>query len=166
MQELSDAALRGSLELLSTRLTCDVVLLRTPDHWRPEKVRRVLVPIRGSGTHSSLRARLLANLRHRAAPEQVVIYMLVLPTTTTEVERARRERAYTSELRLEGEIPAEVHTVLSDDVPAAIIAAAEDSDLLVLGLTRVSHSERVFSEVTRKIIASTICPALVISQRG
>ncbi len=164
MQELSDAALRGHLEELASDLQCNLLVLRVPPHWRPEEVRRVLVPIRGSGAHSTLRARLLASLRHRAAPDMKVVYLLVLPTTTTEVERSRRERAYTSEMRIETDLPSEVVAVLSDDVSAAVAEQASGCELLVLGLT-LGKGQRAFSPVTRKIVASTDCPTLVISQR-
>lgn len=165
MRELADSELRGSLEQLVSRLTCNVVLFRVPTGWRPETVRRVLVPIRGSGLHSQLRARLLASLRHRAAPEMDVVYLIVLPTTATEAERVRRERAYRDHVRTEAALPALVRSVRSDDVGAAIIEAAARTDLLILGLSRIGRARRVFGEVTRKIIANTECSTLVISER-
>lgn len=165
MQELSDADLRGHLETLSTRLLCDVVLLRSPADWRPENVHRVLVPVRGSGAHSTLRARLLASLRNRVAPDIDVLYLLVLPTTTPESERLRRERAYTAAMQLEGALPSVVRAVRSDDVKEAIVEASHECDLLVLGLSRIGKNQRAFSDITRKIIASTELPTLVISQR-
>jgi len=125
---------------------------------------RDLAPIRGSGAHSTLRARLLASLYHRAAHDIEVVYLVVMPTGTPQIERRRRERAYTQEVRLEGSLPSVVRTVLSDDVAEAVVEAAAETDLLVLGLSQLK-AQRVFSEITRRIVAATECPALVISQR-
>ena len=166
MHTLSDAELRGDLEHLATHLTCDVVLLRTPHGWQPEDVCRVLVPIRGMSAHSALRARLLASLRNRVSPQMEVVYLLVLPTTTSDAERARRERAYTSEMATESAVPSTVRTVLSDDVTFAIVEEAATCDLLVLGISRLGKGQRAFGEVPRKIVAQTDTPVLVISQPG
>lgn len=161
MSELSDAALRGNLEGLASRFTCNVVVFRVPPAWRPESVRRVLVPIRGGGAHSALRARVFASLRHRSAPDMEVEYLLVLSARTTPAERVRRERAYISMMRTEATRSPAVKTVLADDIGAAIVAAADGCDLLILGLSRVDRARRVFSETTRRVIASTECPTLV-----
>ena len=49
-------------------------------------------------------------------------------------------------------------------IGAAIAEAARDCDLLILGLSRVDRSRRVFAEMTRKLIADTQCATLVISE--
>jgi len=165
MSRLSDSALRGHLERLVSRLSCNVVIFRCPDKFQPKLVRRALVPIRGIGTHSALRARLLSSLRHRAASEMEVEYLLVLPADTSDAARARQERLQTAELRAQAGVQGAVRTVLSDDVGAAISEAARDCDLLILGLSRVDRSRRVFAEMTRKVIADTECATLVISER-
>ena len=48
-----------------------------------------------------------------------------------------------------------VRTVLADDIGAAIVAAASECDLLILGLSRIDRARRLFSETTRIVIAST-----------
>ncbi len=165
MSKLSDSALRGHLESLVSRLPCNVVIFRCPEQFQPESVRRALVPLRGIGTHNALRARLLSSLRHRAASEMQVEYLLVLPASTSDAARARQERQQTAELRAQAGVQGVVRTVLSDDVGAAIAMAAQDCDLLILGLSRRDRSRRVFAEMTRKLIADTQCAALVISER-
>ncbi len=165
MSELSDAALRGRLETLVSRMTCSVALLRIPAGWRPEGIRRVLVPVHGTGAHSALRARLLASLFHRAAPAMEVTYLLVLPADTSPAQRERRERAYEYLMRDEAVAPSVVRTRLADDVGAALAEAALDCDFMILGLSRLDRNRRAFSEMTRKLIASTTCATLLISER-
>ena len=98
----------------------------------------------------------LASLQHRSAPDMEVEYLLVLSANTTPAERA-----YISMMRTEATRSPAVKTVLADD-----IGAADGCDLLILGLSRVDRVRRVFSETTRRVIASTECPTLVISDRG
>ena len=62
--------------------------------------------------------------------------------------------------------PSEVRSVLSDDIATAIVTAAEDCDMVILGLSRVGANNRVISAVVRKVIANTDCAALVISEKG
>ena len=61
----------------ASSVASNLVIARIPDGWRPEGVRRALVPIRG-GPYSALRARLLASLKLRAAAGMEVIYLIVL----------------------------------------------------------------------------------------
>lgn len=164
MSELSDAALRGRLEDLVSRLTCNVALLRIPDGWRPEGVRRVLVPVHGTAVHSALRTRVIASLFHRAAPELEVTYLLVLPAGTSPAVRARRERSYEELMREEAVAPSVIRTLLSDDVAGALAEAAEDCDFLILGLARLERSRRAFGEMTRRLVATTSCATLLISE--
>ncbi|MCP3913978.1 MAG: amino acid permease [bacterium] len=166
MSELSDAALRGRLERLASELSCNFVLFRFPPVWHPELVRRVLVPVRGNAVHNALRARLLVRLRYRAASALEVVYLVVLPATTSDSDRARVDRSYRRQLRDESTTPSSIRTVLADDVSAAITEATHECDLLILGLSRLDRSRRVFSEMTRKVVASTSCAALVISESG
>ncbi|QDV04888.1 Inner membrane transport protein YbaT [Planctomycetes bacterium Poly30] len=164
MSELSDAKLRGQLESLVSRLTCNVALLRIPTGWRPEGIRRVLVPVHGTGAHSALRARLLASLFHRAAPEMEVTYLLVLPADTTPAIRERRERSYEYLMREEAVAPSVIRTRLSDDVGTALAEASLECDFLILGLSRLDRNRRAFSEMTRKLIATTSGAVLLISE--
>ena len=124
-----------------------MVIFRCPEQFQPECVRRALVPLRGIGTHNALRARLLSSLRHRAASEMQVEYLLVLPASTSDAARARQERQQTAELRAQAGVQGVVRTVLSDDVGAAIAMVAQDCDLLILGLSRGDRSRRVFAEI-------------------
>ena len=166
MTHLSDAALRGRIDLLASRLTCNVVIARIPPEWRPEGVGRALVPIRGSRVHNSLRARLLTSLRHRAAPQIQVVYLLVHSTDTTPRQRKRREQSYAELVRDEVSTPSIIKSIVGDDVGEAITAEACDSDLLILGLSRVSRGKRTVGEATRKIVASTSCAVFVIGDRS
>ena len=162
--ELSDEVLRGRLEWLASHLTANLIVARLPEGWRPEDTERVLVPIRG-GTYGSLRARMLASLRHRAAPQMEVVYLLVLPTSTTERQRRRAERSFEDLMRSEVATSSSMRSVLSDDPSAAIAEQATGCDLLVLGLSRVSATARTFGPLIRKVVAATDCAAMILSER-
>lgn len=164
MSVLSDAAIRGRMEQLASSVGRSLVIVRAKPEWLPETTHRVLVPISGGTTSNALRARLLSTLRHRAASDLSVVYLCVLPMETTEAQCERSRRAYLEAVRDEVPAPSEVQIVLSDDVGAAIVEAASECDLLVLGLSRISRRRRIFGEITRRVIADTTCAALVISQ--
>lgn len=164
LTELSDAAMRGRLENLASSLTCNVVVFRAPPGWRPENVRRALVPVGGMGMDSVLRARLLTGLHRRAARDLHVVYLVVLPEGTSDAACARTERAYSGLLRDEYDASAELLLTRSAKVPEAIVDAATDCDLVVLGLSRVGRKRRIFSETTRLVVAKSSCAIMVISE--
>jgi len=164
MSVLSDAAIRGRMEELANCVRVSLVIVRAAPRWRPEDTHRVLVPIGGGVAHSALRARLLSTLRHRAAADLSVVYLLVLPTGSTDAQCERAQRGYFETVRDEVSAPSEVRVVRSDDIGAALVEAADECDLLVLGLSRINRTKRVFGEITRRVIADTTCAAMVISE--
>ncbi len=166
MASLSDDQVRHRLEDLASRLPGNVIIFRAPSGWRPREVRHVLVPIGGRVVHNALRARLLHGLQRRVEAELTVQYLLVLPTSTTEEQRLRAERLWSRLVTDETSARSEVQVVLSKDVAAAILDAAKEKDLVVLGLNKLDPKRRVFGSLTTRLVQETTGAVMVIGQRG
>jgi hypothetical protein len=158
-----------SLERLIGALDSDVVVLRAPHRWRAGDVRRVLVPAAGGGKNDALRARLLGSLQ-RAAPITVT-YLRLLPPTASDrdLDAARAELlevAY-DELGSTADVEVVARRSEAEDGPAVEIARmAEEHDLVVLGLVRVSRRHKLFGSVALEIARTTDTPLVLISRRG
>jgi amino acid transporter/nucleotide-binding universal stress UspA family protein len=166
MNDLTDAAIRGRLEDLASRLPGNVVIFRAPRGWHPRSVHNVLVPIGGRVVHNALRARLLNGLRRRVDGELMVRYLLVLPMSTSEKGRQRAERLWSRLVTDETSAGLQVSAVLSDDVASAISAAAAAADLVVFGLNTPDPTRRVFGSLTTRVVQNIKCAVMVIGQRG
>ncbi len=165
MASLADAAVRRRIEDLASRLPGNVVIFRAPSQWRPRAVRRILVPIGGRVVHNALRARLLNGLHRRADDELVVRYLLVLPTSTAEQERIWTKRLWSRLVTDETSAQSQVQVVLNDDVTTAILDAASETDLVVLGLNKPDRKRRVFGPLTVRVIQDVRCAVMAIGQR-
>jgi amino acid transporter/nucleotide-binding universal stress UspA family protein len=166
MTNLNDAAVRGRLENLASRLPGNVVIFRAPRDWHPRSVHNVLVPIGGRVVHNALRARLLNGLRRRVDGELMVRYLLVLPMSTVEKERQHAERLWSRLVTDETSASSQVSAVLNDDVASAISEAAEAVDLVVFGLNKPDSTRRVFGSLTTCVIQNIKCAVMVIGQQS
>ncbi len=166
MASLADDTIRTRLENLASRLPGNVVIFRAPPHWHPRDVKRVLVPIGGRVVHNALRARLLNGLRRRVPDELLIQYLLVLPTTTSDTERQRTEQLWSQWVTDETTARSEVRVTLDDDVPTAILSAAQDADLVLLGLNKADPKRRMFGRLTTQVIQEIRGAVMVIGQRG
>ncbi len=166
MASLADDEIRSRLENLASRLPGNVVIFRAPAHWHPRDVKRVLVPIGGRVVHNALRARLLNGLRRRVEDEFLIEYLLVLPTTTKDRDRRRSEELWTQWVTDETAARSEVRVVLSDEVPEAILEAAQAVDLVVLGLNKTNPKRPMFGQLTTRVVQETSKAVMVIGQRG
>ncbi|MFC1766632.1 APC family permease [Planctomycetota bacterium] len=166
MADLADDAIRQRLENLASRLPGNVVIFRGPPSWHPRTVRHVLVPIGGRVAHNALRARLLNGLYRRVEQDLHIQYLLVLPTTTDDGARLRAERLWTRLVSDETHAPSQVRILLNDNIPAAILAAAEPTDLVLLGLNKKDTHRRVFGSITTQVVQDVQTAVMVIGQRG
>ena len=156
--------LAADLERLLIEIGRDVVIVRSPEEFQLSEVKRILVPMRKKIEHDALRTRFLGSL-FRTAPRDVE-FMRVLPSTTSEDEQRRIE---TELLRLAREETSRergtAKVVVSDDVIGAIVEAAEQTDLLLLGLSR-HQGRRLFRETALRIAARTQTPTILVSHQG
>jgi nucleotide-binding universal stress UspA family protein len=98
--------------------------------------------------------------------ELTIRYLLVLPTTTAKQEASRAERLWSRLVTDELSAHAEVQVALHDDVGSAILEAAAQSDLVVLGLNKPDPKRRVFGALTTRVVRDITTAVMVIGQRG
>jgi basic amino acid/polyamine antiporter, APA family len=143
----------------------DVVILRAPEGWHLERVRRVLVPFAGGGEQERLRGRLLGALARLAQPQ--VEFLRVVPPETTDASLARLERAQRA--RLEGrELGRPISScVRAGDPVVAVAERAADADLVILGLPRRDAGRAVLGAMARALVAALPpdCAVLMIHRR-
>ncbi len=162
--DLEDKTAIKPLNRLINQLDCDVVLLRAAQGWDVSQARRILVPVAGRGAHRRLLARLLGSLS-RAAPREVT-FLRVLPERATGPERlaAARLLAQVGQDLWPGEHDVEVE--LSASPVETVAEHAARSDLVIVGVQRVSRREKVFGHFTLDLAGRTATPMLVISRGG
>jgi len=160
--ELTDTS-GSAIENLINRVDADVALMKAPNGWRLRQAERVLVPVGGRGDQHELRARLLGTLTR--ARQRVVTFMTVVPQSATDVDvdRAREAIGRLADLKLRGK--ADVEVVRSDDATGTILAAAEDFDLLVLGLASAGWRRKTLGAFATRIASDCPCAALFLSRR-
>lgn len=153
----------ASLEHLMNEVECDVALLRAPEDWRLEQVRRVLVPVAGRGDSDELRARMLGSLCRTMARE--VTFTTVLPAKASDAQVARAERAIRqmAELKVRGK--ATVNVARSDDATSLLLAEAEAHDLVILGLPAAGLGRRSFGAFAVRFTQQATCATLLLSPR-
>jgi nucleotide-binding universal stress UspA family protein len=155
---------RTELERLLPRVDANVIVLKSPPGWDPRSVQRALVPVRGRGDQSLLRARLLGSLGRGRDLE--VTYLGILPegTSETALERARQDLL----LLAQDEAPAahDVQVMASADVAGEIAARASDHDLVVMGTRRLGRRQKLFGETSLRVAQECAGGVLLISRRG
>ncbi len=161
--DLSDEFMGADLERLINSVDCDVAILRARSGWDLDKVRRVLVPVGGRGTHDEHRARLLGSLRRRG--DRKIVFLKVLSEGASQVEIDRAERDLAQIAR--DKAPGSTHVVgLNNSVVDEITHRASDSDLAILGLQHVSRRRRAFGELSLQVARDTSCATIMLSQNG
>jgi APA family basic amino acid/polyamine antiporter len=162
--EITDIDTGTPTERLLRTIDADVVVMRAPAGWELSNVRRILVPVAGQGDHDELRACLLGSLLRLG--ERDIKYLRVLPADAADpdIQRARRNvgRLVTDELPA----PADVVVEANDDPVAVAAQHADDADLIILGIHRLSPTEKLFGSFTRQLALNCQTPLLVISRRG
>ena len=161
--DLSEELMGMDLERLINSVDCDVAVLRARSGWDLAKVRRVLVPVGGRGTHDEQRARLLGSLRRGGDLEIVFLKVLSERVSQAELDRTERELAQIAR----DKAPGSTHVVvINNSVVDEIIRWASDSDLAILGLQHVSRRHRAFGELSLQVVRDTSCATIMLSQSG
>ncbi len=161
---LGEELMTGPLEKLMSEVNSDVVILRVPRRWDLGGVRRVLIPSGGRRDQSPIRARLVGSLCR--AGEREVTYLQVLPAGATASAEGRARRDLEKLVRDEAPGDNRVEIVRRDNVVAEVVERAAASDLLILGLQRLSRRNKVFGERVLEIARRTSCPLIMISRRS
>lgn len=161
LSQLEHLEYETHLEDLATRVASDVVVLRAPVGWQPGTVKRILVPVAGSGGHDVLRARFLNSLL-RGSPELSVTYLHMAASE----ERVRQvEETLKALIHDEVGDRAEVRVEVVGDVVGDLVAMAQDYDLIVLGLQR-QGKQHAFGRVTLEVAGRTEKALIVIGHRA
>lgn len=156
-----DAKSGGSLLLdrLVMSSNADLVVVEAPPDWGPSGLRKILVPVGGKNSHDPLRARLLGVLTRESKHEVEVKFLRVIGN---ESERARAVQEL-GELALDlGRGPEDCEVRTSNDAAGAIVSAAEDADLIVIGLTAQAGKPLVGPFVER-LATEASCPLIAIA---
>jgi hypothetical protein len=162
LSDLDTDAVRLPVERVIAQVDADTVVLGSPAGWGLDHVRRILVLVAGTGAHVQLRARLLGGLC-RSAPREIV-FLRVVPASTSEHERSRSERQLRGEAAEEVPAGATARVVADDDFLAIAMAHAAESDLVIVGTQR-GGGRRVIGDVARRIAKATPGGIILLRRR-
>jgi len=161
LTRLDETRTLTELEQLLNQVDCDVAVLNAPPGFDLVAVNRVLVPAGGRGRQHELRARLLGSL-HRSARRDIEFLRVVPSGASVEAKRdAQRALERLAHDEAGGKPHVSVRT--SDDALEAVLSAAEDADLLVLGLPRVD-GKALFGEFAINVARRAPCATIMLSQ--
>ncbi len=164
LSDFTEDKTAAELEQLMNDVQSDVVVLRPPQSgWRISEANRILVPVGGHGGHDSLRARLLSSLWR--ASEREITFMQIVPASTSAqaLKRIHQELLLFAQEEVPGTPNIEI-ILQSGPVAEEVAGLAQNYDLVVLGLPRLSHRRRVFGDVTLAIARDTACALIMISR--
>lgn len=163
MGRTDEPTVAGPLQRLVAAVDADVVVVRAPGSWNPDRVRRILVPSRGGRAHSPVRARLLGSLGRTGDRDVTFLGVVGEGTGSAAREQVRRELLDLAKDEAAGR--ARVEVVAAADVAAQVAARAEDADLVVMGLHGGPGKRGAFGQFVVRVAQSTDCPLLVIGRR-
>ena len=146
------------------KLDCDVVVLRAEKGWKLDQVKKILIPARGRGIHDVLLARLLGSFS-RSHPREVT-FLNVVPESATDstVKHVEKEiKRMASDLGSRNNL---FEVKRGASVADEIGRHSQDSDLVILGVTRMGRRKRAFGSFIADVAAKTDCPLLLISHDG
>lgn len=161
--EESDGDARREVESLINRVDADVALFRGPPEWRLANARRVLVPIGGGGEHHRLRARLLGAISRGA--DRDVTFVTVRRPGTSDAEIASTERSIRKFGQASHAGNFDVRVLHGDDSSAALIEAAADHDLIVLGLPTGMWGRREVRGMVLRVANEAPCASITLGSR-
>lgn len=156
-----DAGGAERLESLLGMLEMDVMVLRASTGFDLDAATRVLVPVGGRGRHDELRARVLGSLLRTG--ERSVTFLRVLPADATDLDvdtAERRTQRFVQDEAGQGD----VRVMRSDDPVAALVEAADDADLLILGLARERSGRRVLGGFAPEVARTTGTATLLVGR--
>jgi basic amino acid/polyamine antiporter, APA family len=160
--EITDAGEKRIVELMNA-VDRDVAVMAARVGWRLEDVERVLVPVAGRGDQHELRARLLGSICRKG--EREVVFVRVLPTraTAAEVAEARAETGQMAQLKLRR--PPVITVLRSDDPAGALVEAAADCQLVLLGLRSAAFGRKALGHVAVRIAREAPCATIMLARR-
>lgn len=161
---LGESLASGPLEKLIAKVSADVVILRAPTDWDPDKATRILVPSRGGRAQSPIRARVLGSLTREAHREVTFLGVLREGVDAAAIRSAERDLGALARDEARGSGSALV--IQRDDLLGEVVERSRDCDLMILGLRRSGRGRSVFGGPMLDIAEATSCPLLMISQRG
>lgn len=159
MAQATDAA---ELEAVVNDVDTDVAVMRAPPDWRLEEARRVLVPLGGRGEQHELRARVLGAICRSAAREVTFVRVVSESWSDNEVAEVRRSLARMAEIKVRGSAGVEI--LRSNDPAGAVLDAAADHDLVVLGLRHVGR-RTAFGDFALRIAAEAPCAVIMLKSK-
>ncbi|MFT7588936.1 MAG: APA family basic amino acid/polyamine antiporter [Limisphaerales bacterium] len=130
---------------LINKLSCDVIVVRTPTGWVSRRSTRIIVPIGGLISHDELRARFLGSLMRIQTRE--IIFVQVIPPDWSEKKEHLTRKKLEVFARDETNGVGSVKIIRSSHVVEAIAQELSDNDLVVLGLQR-DGDQRLFGDVS------------------
>lgn len=152
------------IEELINDVDCDVAIVRSDPAWQLRDARRILVPVGGGGEEHGLRARMLAALGRDT--EREVTFATVCPTAASAAEVEAAERTLQQLVESSAVTGAKGSTLRGDDPAGAIVEAAAEHDLVVVGLGTVGWSgKKVIGAVPRRIALEAPCATILLSRR-
>jgi APA family basic amino acid/polyamine antiporter len=163
LSQIDDDSEHSPVERLLSRIDTDVVILRAAQNWQLADSQKILVPVAGRGGHDHLLARLLASLSRKQRREVTFIRVVDTQTAPEEIKRIEREvdrLAYDN-----GAGNSHRKVILADDPVTAIIEQAADTDLIILGIQRISPKQKLFGSFTVELANRSVCPIIVMSRR-
>lgn len=151
------------IEHVMNRVDSDVVVLRTTHMWRLSEVKKILVPVRGSGAQDELLARLLGSICRKTNAEVTFLKILPEDTTWQKTDKSRKALFQIAEDQVpHGQF--KVVVVKNNNVSEEIISHAEQCDLMIVGLQRFGRRRKEFGKLPLYIAQQTKCPLLMISR--
>lgn len=164
LSNLAEQLESPDLEQLISDMDCDVTILHAPDGWNLDEVWRILVPLGGRSGQDILRARLLGAMG-RGSGREVQFLRVLHPDDSEEQERDAIDEL----LQIAGEEAPGIGTarvIRSDDPSGAIIEAASDCDLAILGVQRLARGRKAFGRISLRIARDAPCATILVSRGG
>ena len=152
------------LENLMNQVDSNVIVLRAHRGWTFSAIKKVLVPVAGSGQHDQLRARLLGNLYRNDIRE--IHFIQVIPQNSTQAAIRKAKIRLEEMARDELGEDAKTEVCCSNSPVDQIIERAADVDLLVLGMQRFARHRKFLGETTLRIARQTSCGLVLINRGG
>jgi len=159
---LADTQTAENLEKLVASVHCDVVVFRTPySGWNIKDARKILVPVRGTGEHDALRARVLGSLWRTTQPEITFVQMVPENTPNKKLASIEKELQRFAGRIIPGNTVTKV--IPEANVPEKLTELTHDFDLVIMGLGKAGLNNRAFGGVTLKLAGETGTALILIS---
>jgi basic amino acid/polyamine antiporter, APA family len=152
------------IEQIMRTVDCDVVVLRAPQGWRLDQVKRILVPVGGHANHSKLRARLLSSLCRSG--ETQITYLRTIPEGVSVRFRNLAEKQVALLARDEAPRSCQQQVAENNDIAGEVCQQALEYDLVILGLQHLGRRSRRIGRVPLEIANQSDGPLILIGERG